>query len=105
MLARRRSVNTGTLRAAHAARSILRVMKPIPGVGNGNLMTADLSDALRSQIYRCWSPPTGAPVETLPELLAYCRMLEVTLREFMAMPNARAMPADLRAAAERELAL
>jgi hypothetical protein len=33
----------------------------IPGVGNGNLMTADLSDALRSQIYRCWSPPTGAP--------------------------------------------
>ena len=45
------------------------------------------------------------PVETLPELLAYCRMLQVTLREFMAMPNARAMPADLRAAAERELAL
>jgi hypothetical protein len=33
----------------------------IPGVGNGSLMTADLSDALRSQIYRCWSPPTGAP--------------------------------------------
>lgn len=33
----------------------------IPGVGNGNLMTADIADALRSQIYRCWSPPTGAP--------------------------------------------
>jgi hypothetical protein len=33
----------------------------IQGVGNGNLMTANLSDALRSQIYRCWSPPTGAP--------------------------------------------
>jgi hypothetical protein len=33
----------------------------IPGVGNGSLMTADLADALRSQIYRCWSPPTGAP--------------------------------------------
>ena len=24
-------------------------------------MTADLVDALKSQIYRCWSPPTGAP--------------------------------------------
>jgi hypothetical protein len=33
----------------------------IPGVGTGNLMTADIADALRSQIYRCWSPPTGAP--------------------------------------------
>ena len=44
------------------------------------------------------------PVETLPELLDYCKAIQVTLREFMAMPNARAMPADLRAAAERELA-
>jgi len=25
------------------------------------MMTADLADALRGQIYRCWSPPTGAP--------------------------------------------
>jgi hypothetical protein len=33
----------------------------IEGVGAGNLMTADLADALKSQIYRCWSPPTGAP--------------------------------------------
>jgi len=33
----------------------------IPGVGAGNLMTADIADALKSQIYRCWSPPTGAP--------------------------------------------
>jgi len=33
----------------------------IQGVGAGNLMTADIADALRSQIYRCWSPPTGAP--------------------------------------------
>jgi hypothetical protein len=30
-------------------------------VGLGNGMTADLADALKSQIYRCWSPPTGAP--------------------------------------------
>ena len=33
----------------------------IPGVGSGNLMTADLADSLRSQMRRCWSPPTGAP--------------------------------------------
>ena len=30
-------------------------------VGLGNGMTADLADALKSQIYRCWSPPVGAP--------------------------------------------
>ncbi|HJT42206.1 MAG TPA: cell envelope integrity protein TolA [Rhizomicrobium sp.] len=35
--------------------------RAIPGVGNSNLMTADLADSLRSQIYRCWSPPVGAP--------------------------------------------
>ncbi|HEX4637514.1 MAG TPA: hypothetical protein VH189_15125, partial [Rhizomicrobium sp.] len=33
----------------------------IQGVGMGNMMTADLADALRSQMRRCWSPPTGAP--------------------------------------------
>jgi len=33
----------------------------IQGVGAGNMMTASLVDALRSQIARCWSPPTGAP--------------------------------------------
>jgi hypothetical protein len=33
----------------------------IQGIGTGNLMTADLADALKSQMYRCWSPPTGAP--------------------------------------------
>lgn len=33
----------------------------IQGVGAGNAMTADLADALQSQIYRCWSPPVGAP--------------------------------------------
>ncbi len=43
----------------------LKNAKPGPrvvqGIGAGNLMTADLADALKSQIYRCWSPPTGAP--------------------------------------------
>jgi len=33
----------------------------IQGIGAGNMMTADLVDALRGQIARCWSPPTGAP--------------------------------------------
>jgi hypothetical protein len=33
----------------------------IRGIGAANAMTADLSDALKSQIYRCWSPPVGAP--------------------------------------------
>lgn len=33
----------------------------VQGVGAGNAMTADLADALQSQIYRCWSPPIGAP--------------------------------------------
>jgi outer membrane biosynthesis protein TonB len=33
----------------------------VQGVGSGSAMTADLADALQSQIYRCWSPPIGAP--------------------------------------------
>lgn len=33
----------------------------IQGIGAGNAMTADIADALKGQIYRCWSPPTGAP--------------------------------------------
>ncbi|HEY6579135.1 MAG TPA: hypothetical protein VIY09_07410, partial [Rhizomicrobium sp.] len=31
------------------------------GFGAQNAMTADLQDALRSQIQPCWSPPVGAP--------------------------------------------
>lgn len=33
----------------------------IQGVGNQSLATADLADSLKSQIYRCWNPPVGAP--------------------------------------------
>jgi len=33
----------------------------IQGIGAANAMTADLADALKSQIYQCWSPPVGAP--------------------------------------------
>lgn len=43
---------------AKAAKTAPRVVQ---GVGAGNLMTANLVDALRGQIARCWSPPTGAP--------------------------------------------
>jgi outer membrane biosynthesis protein TonB len=33
----------------------------VRGFGAQNAMTADLVTALRNQIYRCWSPPVGAP--------------------------------------------
>jgi hypothetical protein len=33
----------------------------VQGIGQANAMTADLADALKSQIYQCWSPPVGAP--------------------------------------------
>jgi outer membrane biosynthesis protein TonB len=33
----------------------------VRGFGAQNAMTADLVDALRSQIQPCWSPPVGAP--------------------------------------------
>jgi hypothetical protein len=35
--------------------------RTIQGIGAANAMTADLADALKSQIYQCWSPPIGAP--------------------------------------------
>ena len=35
--------------------------KVIQGQGNQSLATADLADALKSQIYGCWNPPAGAP--------------------------------------------
>ncbi len=33
----------------------------VTGIGSQNAMTADLRDALTSQIKPCWSPPVGAP--------------------------------------------
>ena len=42
-------------------------VRNIRGIGAQTAMTADLEDALRSQIERCWSPPVGAPH---PERLA-----------------------------------
>src|SRR5207302_3587552 len=40
------------------ARSATRTVR---GIGAQTAMTADLQDALRSQIQPCWSPPVGAP--------------------------------------------
>jgi outer membrane biosynthesis protein TonB len=44
--------------AAPKARSAARTVR---GIGEQTAMTADLQDALRSQIQPCWSPPVGAP--------------------------------------------
>jgi outer membrane biosynthesis protein TonB len=35
--------------------------RDVKGVGDMNAQTADIADALRSQIKPCWSPPVGAP--------------------------------------------
>lgn len=35
--------------------------KTVRGFGAQNAMTADLQDALRSQVEPCWSPPVGSP--------------------------------------------
>ncbi len=35
--------------------------RTVKGIGAQNAMTADLISMLASQIYRCWSPPVGAP--------------------------------------------
>jgi outer membrane biosynthesis protein TonB len=35
--------------------------RTVKGFGAQNAMTADLQDALRSQIQQCWSPPVGGP--------------------------------------------
>jgi outer membrane biosynthesis protein TonB len=44
--------------AAPNARAGTRTIK---GIGQQNAMTADLISMLASQIYKCWSPPVGAP--------------------------------------------
>ena len=36
-------------------------MRNVQGVGAQSAMTADLASLLVSQIYHCWSPPTGTP--------------------------------------------
>ena len=48
-------------RQAAAAKNAKVGSQNIKGVGLQNAMTADLRSMLQSQIYRCWSPPVGAP--------------------------------------------
>jgi hypothetical protein len=43
--------------------------RAIQGVGAGNQMTADLADALKSQIYRCWSKPEGFAADRANDLV------------------------------------
>jgi type IV secretory pathway VirB10-like protein len=45
-------------KSAHAARTGDR---PVKGIGDMNMMTADLAAMLKSQMSECWSPPAGAP--------------------------------------------
>jgi len=47
--------------AAASAPNAKTASRNVKGVGAMNAMTADLQDALRSQIAQCWSPPVGAP--------------------------------------------
>jgi outer membrane biosynthesis protein TonB len=44
-----------------AAPNAPEAQRTVRGFGAQNAMTADLQDALRSQIEPCWSPPVGAP--------------------------------------------
>ncbi len=47
--------------AAASARNAKTGPRSVKGFGAQDAMTADLQDALRSQIAQCWSPPVGAP--------------------------------------------
>ncbi len=47
--------------AQSAAPDAKPAQRTVKGFGAQNAMTADLRDALRSQIQPCWSPPVGAP--------------------------------------------
>lgn len=47
--------------AAASAPNAKTADRNVKGIGAMNAMTADLQDALRSQIAQCWSPPVGAP--------------------------------------------
>ena len=47
--------------AAASARNARTGARNVKGFGPQTAMTADIQDALRSQIAQCWSPPVGAP--------------------------------------------
>jgi outer membrane biosynthesis protein TonB len=78
--------------AAPNARSAPRTVR---GIGQQTAMTADLADALRSQIQPCWSPPVGAPH---PERLV------VTFHLFLNPDGSVAQPPQLTGDSESEVA-
>jgi outer membrane biosynthesis protein TonB len=80
--------------AATNARTATRTVK---GIGAETAMTADLQDALRSQIQSCWSPPAGAPN---PEQLVVSFDLFLNSDGSVAQPPQLA--ADSAAAAARD---
>jgi len=75
--------------------------KPSPrvvkGVGNQSAMTADLKAILKSEIYRCWSPPIGSPH---PERLIV--QYELFLRRDGSVAQPPQLAPDSAAAAARD---
>ena len=75
--------------------------KPAPrnvkGVGEQSAMTADLKSILKSEIHRCWSPPTGSPH---PEKLIVT--FELFLRRDGSVAQPPQLSADSRAAVARD---
>ena len=75
----------------------------IKGAGAMDAMTADLQTLLRSQIYKCWSPPVGAP--NADRLISEFHIMLKRDGSIAAMPQltATGVPASnpyMRAAAE-----
>jgi hypothetical protein len=78
--------------------------RAIQGIGSGNAMTANIAGALKSQIYRCWSPPMGAP-DARDLVVAYALRLnqDGTVATLQLTPGTQVMAASnayTRAAAE-----
>ena len=48
-------------RLAAAPKNAKTGSRNVQGIGDQSAMTADLRTLLQSEIYRCWSPPVGAP--------------------------------------------
>ena len=48
-------------RLAAAPKNAKAGSRNVQGIGDQSAMTADLRTLLQSEIYRCWSPPVGAP--------------------------------------------
>lgn len=71
--------------------------RTVPGVGDQSTMTADLKAMLKSEIYRCWSPPIGSPH---PERLIV--KFELYLRRDGSVAQPPQLTAESAAAAARD---